>query len=429
MQIAAGDGRHTADDSGMPLCPDLRADSYHSADISSLIEKARTCVHLAEEIPDDESVLHLIEDTALKDPSLASLDAETLSRLTDRVFLALRRDLYVLDPLMEHEEVTEIMVNGIRDVFVETGGRIRKVPVSFESEQVLLEVIRRIASSVDREINELHPIVDARTLNGARVNAVYGNIALNGPVLTIRKFPPSGFTMQDLIAFGTLTEECATFLGELVRTGYNLFISGGTSSGKTTFLNVLSSYIEPDERVIVIEDSAELALRGVKDLVRMECRRTNADGRGAVDMSQLIRTSLRMRPDRIIVGEVRGAEVVDMINAMNTGHDGSLSTGHGNSVRGMLRRLESMFLQQTRFPMEAIHSQIAEGIDVIVHLGRLRDRRRVVLDVEELSLSDTGQIELNPLFTYDRKKGLVRTDNPLRNRTKWEINGGREELL
>ncbi|MBQ2064187.1 MAG: CpaF family protein [Firmicutes bacterium] len=408
---------------------DLRADSYHGADIESLIEKARTAVHLAEGISGDDAVLTIIEQTALQEPALSNLDAETLSRLTDRIFLALRRDLYVLDPLMENENVTEIMVNGPEEVFVEIEGRIQRVPVSFESESALLEVIRRIASRVGREINELHPIVDARTKEGSRVNAVYGNIALNGPVLTIRKFPPSGYTMADLIAFGTLTEECASYLGELVRTGYNLFISGGTSSGKTTFLNVLSEFIEPDERVIVIEDSAELALRGVPDLVRMECRRMNAEGKGAVDMSQLIRTSLRMRPDRIIVGEVRGAEVVDMINAMNTGHDGSLSTGHGNSVRGMLRRLESMFLQQTRFPIEAIRSQIAEGIDVIVHLGRLRDRRRVVLDVEELYLSESGQIELNPLFSFDREKGLCRTDHPLRDRTKWERNGGREVFV
>ena len=202
-----------------------------------------------------------------------------------------------------------------------------------------------------------------------------------------------------------------------------------SAQSETTFLNVLSDYIAPDERVIVIEDSAELALRGLEDLVRLECRRQNTEGKGAVGMSQLIRTSLRMRPDRIIVGEVRGAEVVDMINAMNTGHDGSLSTGHGNSVQGMLRRLESMFLQETAFPLEAIRSQIAEGIDVIVHLGRLRDHRRVVLDVEELYLSENGQIALHPLFTYDRTKGLVRTGNTLRDRTKWERNGGSMEWM
>ena len=408
---------------------DLRADSYQGADLPVLIGRARSAVHLSEDADGDDGARAAIEQTLLADASCALLDTVTLSRLTDRIFYALRRDLYVLDPLMEQESITEIMVNGIGDVFIETAGQIYRVPVSFESEQALLEVIRRVASAVDREINELHPIVDARTAGGARVNAVYGNIALNGPVLTIRKFPANGYTMADLIRFGTLTEECAAFLGELVRTGYNLFISGGTSSGKTTFLNVLSEFIEPDERVIVIEDSAELAIRGIEDLVRLECRRQNTEGKGAVGMSQLIRTSLRMRPDRIIVGEVRGAEVVDMINAMNTGHDGSLSTGHGNSVQGMLRRLESMFLQETDFPLEAIRSQIAEGIDVIVHLGRLRDRRRVVLDVEELYLSEAGQIALHPLFTYDRTNGLVRTGNTLRDRTKWELNGGRLEWL
>lgn len=408
---------------------DLRADSYQGADLPALIGSARSAVHVSEHADTDEGARAVIEDVLISDASCALLDTETLARLTDRIFYALRRDLYILDPLMEQEAVTEIMVNGTGDVFVETAGQILRVPVSFESEQALLEVIRRVAAAVDREINELHPIVDARTADGARVNAVYGNIALNGPVLTIRKFPQSGYTMADLIRFGTVTEECAAFLGELVRTGYNLFISGGTSSGKTTFLNVLSDYIAPDERVIVIEDSAELALRGLEDLVRLECRRQNTEGKGAVGMSQLIRTSLRMRPDRIIVGEVRGAEVVDMINAMNTGHDGSLSTGHGNSVQGMLRRLESMFLQETAFPLEAIRSQIAEGIDVIVHLGRLRDHRRVVLDVEELYLSENGQIALHPLFTYDRTKGLVRTGNTLRDRTKWERNGGSMEWM
>jgi pilus assembly protein CpaF len=408
---------------------DLRADSYQGADLPALIGSARSAVHVSEHADTDEGARAVIEDVLISDASCALLDTETLARLTDRIFYALRRDLYILDPLMEQEAVTEIMVNGTGDVFVETAGQILRVPVSFESEQALLEVIRRVAAAVDREINELHPIVDARTAGGARVNAVYGNIALNGPVLTIRKFPQSGYTMADLIRFGTVTEECAAFLGELVRTGYNLFISGGTSSGKTTFLNVLSDYIAPDERVIVIEDSAELALRGLEDLVRLECRRQNTEGKGAVGMSQLIRTSLRMRPDRIIVGEVRGAEVVDMINAMNTGHDGSLSTGHGNSVQGMLRRLESMFLQETAFPLEAIRSQIADVIDVIVHLGRLRDHRRVGLDVEELYLSENGQIALHPLFTYDRTKGLVRTGNTLRDRTKWERNGGSMEWM
>ena len=407
----------------------LLADSYADADLPLLISRARTAVHLAGEGTADEDVVETIASTILAEDSCRAIDTETLLRLTERVFLALRRDLYVLDPLARQEDITEIMVNGPQDVFVETAGRIRRVPVSFESEQVLIEVIRRLASSVDREINELHPIVDARTRDGARVNAVYGNIALGGPVLTIRKFPKSGYRMDDLIRFGTLTEECAAFLGELVRTGYNLFISGGTSSGKTTFLNVLSEFIDPEERVIVIEDSAELAIRGVDNLIRMECRRQNTEGKGAVGMSQLIRTSLRMRPDRIIVGEVRGGEVVDMINAMNTGHDGSLSTGHGNSVQGMLRRLESMFLQETDFPMEAIRSQIAEGIDVIVHLGRLRDRRRVVLDVAELFLQENGQIGCSRLFRYDREKGLLRTGQPLLDRTKWELNGGREDLL
>ena len=394
-----------------------------------IIKRLREEISQTMEGADDAQIYEYIEEKILGMEELSEKSAEECSYLVQYVFHALRSDLSILQPYLEDEEVAEIMVNGREKIFVERKGKLQRVPIAFEDLEELEEVVRRAAARVHKEINELHPIVDARTAGGARVNAVYGNIALNGPVLTIRKFPQSGYTMADLIRFGTVTEECAAFLGELVRTGYNLFISGGTSSGKTTFLNVLSDYIAPDERVIVIEDSAELALRGLEDLVRLECRRQNTEGKGAVGMSQLIRTSLRMRPDRIIVGEVRGAEVVDMINAMNTGHDGSLSTGHGNSVQGMLRRLESMFLQETAFPLEAIRSQIAEGIDVIVHLGRLRDHRRVVLDVEELYLSENGQIALHPLYIYDRTKGLVRTGNTLRDRTKWERNGGSMEWM
>lgn len=394
-----------------------------SARWEALIEEGRTAVHLLAGEVDDAAALAAIEEALLMSDLCRDAGASEMAGLVERVFLALRRDLYILDPLMARDDVTEIMVNGAGKIFIEDGVGMHRYPLAFESEKALMEVIRRLASSVDREINELHPIVDARTADGARVNAVYGNIALDGPALTIRRFPAVNYTMEDLIAFGTVTKECASFLEELVRRRYNLFISGGTSSGKTTFLNVLSEAIPAEERVVVIEDSAELRIRSVNNLVRLECRKQNREGRGAVGMEDLIRTSLRMRPDRIIVGEVRGAEVVDMINAMNTGHDGSLSTGHGNSVRGMLRRLESMFLQGTSFPLEAIRAQIAEGIDLIVHLGRLADGRRVVLEVAEVRPAEDGRIVSAPLFLFDRERGLEKTGDKLQHRIKWDLNG------
>jgi len=328
-----------------------------------------------------------------------------------------------LQPYVDDDEISEIMVNGKDDIFIERKGKIEKSEAYFEKVEDLEEVIRRICAKVYREINELNPIVDARLASGARVNAVYKNIAINGPILTIRKFPKKEITMDMLIRNGSLTEEAAVYLKKLVISGYNIFVSGGTSSGKTTFLNVLSSYIPKDERVIVIEDSAELQINEVKNIVRLECRNANVQGKGKVDMKQLIKTSLMMRPDRIIVGEVRGEEVLDMIQAMNTGHDGSLSTGHGNSIEGMLRRLESMFLQAADFPIEAIRAQIAEGIDIIVHMGRLSDKSRKVLEIAEIKTFDGKNILLNPLFKYKANAGLVKSENSLFNRGKLELKG------
>jgi len=295
------------------------------------------------------------------------------------------------------------------------------VPENFDTVEALEEVIRRLAAGVQREINELNPIVDARLPDGSRVNAVYKNVAINGPILTIRKFPKKYITMENLIANGTIPKPAADFLGELVKQGYNILISGGTSSGKTTFLNVLSHYIPENERVIVIEDSAELQIPNIHNIVRLECRNANLQGRGEVTMEQLIKTSLRMRPDRIIVGEIRGKEVLDMIQAMNTGHDGSLCTGHGNSVQGMLRRLEAMFLQATPFPIEAIRSQIAEAIDIMVHLGRFQQGQRRVLEICELSGLQEEDYRLNPLFSYSKEEGLVATGNDIKKAKKlWE---------
>jgi pilus assembly protein CpaF len=329
----------------------------------------------------------------------------------------------LLQPLADDVDVSEIMVNGKDDVFIERRGHIERVDQRFESTEELEEIIRRIAARVHREINELSPILDARLEDGSRVNAIYKNVALGGPILTIRRFPETGIRMEDLLSFGSITEEAANFLSVLVECAYNIFISGGTSSGKTTFLNALAGFIPSEERIITIEDSAELQIRGIDNLVRMECRGANAQGRGEINMRQLIRASLRMRPNRIIVGEVRGEEVLDMIQAMNTGHAGSLSTGHGNSPKGMLYRLEAMFLQAADFPVAAIRRQITEGLDVMVHLGRLPNGRRTVLDISEIAGMVDGEIELNPLFFYDADKGLRRAENTLIDRTKLEIKG------
>ena len=374
----------------------------------------------AGEITDDEALL-MIENHVLETGKFSLYSVHEKSEIIKRVFCALRKDLDILQQYADDDEISEIMVNGKDDIFLERRGKIEKANVFFEKTEDLEEVIRRICAKVHREINELNPIVDARLANGSRVNAVYKNIAINGPILTIRKFPKKEITMEMLITNETISDEAADFMRKLIVAGYNIFVSGGTSSGKTTFLNVLSAYIPKEERVIVIEDSAELQINEIRNIVRLECRNANVQGKGKVDMKQLIKTSLRMRPDRIIVGEVRGEEVLDMIQAMNTGHDGSLSTGHGNSIEGMLRRLESMFLQAADFPIEAIRSQIAEGIDIIVHMGRLSDKSRKVLEIAEIRGFDGSNILINQLFKYKINKGLVRSENELFNIEKLEL--------
>ncbi|MEG0829032.1 MAG: CpaF family protein [Anaerovoracaceae bacterium] len=389
----------------------------------TLTAEIRDILTYKEEEITDEEVLKLIEEHVLRDDQLAMYSYKENAQLIGRVFNAIRRDLDILQPFVEDIQVSEIMVNGKDHIFVEKMGTLQKVDITFDSTEDLEELIRRIASKVHREINEMNPIVDARLEDGSRVNAVYKNIALGGPILTIRKFPEKAINMKTLIDNGSITKEAAEFLRIIVKAGYNCFISGGTSSGKTTFLNVLSNYIPSSERVIVIEDSAELQIRQIENLIRMECKNANVQGKGQITMEQLIKTSLRMRPDRIIVGEVRGKEVMDMISAMNTGHDGSLSTGHGNSINGMLRRLESMFLQAADFPIDAIRSQIAEGLDLIIHLGRLPDGSRKVLEIAEILDLKDGVIQINSLFKYKAKTGLKMTGNVIVNREKLELKG------
>ena len=399
--------------------------NYSKADVKEYIQDIRLLLTESVEEMTDERALDIIEDYVFSQERSSSCSFRDNTAFIERLFLSLRCEMDILQPLIDDRSISEIMVNGPDRIFVEREGMITQVPACFDSVEDLQELIRRIAGRVHREINELNPIVDARLSDGSRVNAVYGNIALNGPILTIRKFPERVMTMGDFIRNGTISLEGARMLSVLVRCGYNCFVSGGTSSGKTTMLNVLAQLIPSGERVIVIEDSAELQITQISNIVRMECRSPNTSGRGQVDMTHLVRASLRMRPDRIIVGEVRGGEVFDMINAMNTGHAGSLSTGHANSISGMLKRLEAMFMQAVDFPVEAIRAQISEGIDIMIHMSRMRDGSRRVVEIAELAEVRDGQIRTNCLY---RAEGGM-TGSKLLHREKLMIGDVDEEEL
>lgn len=351
------------------------------------------------EQPDDE-VMEIIDEVLLEEQLLRLLPVSESHRLRTELFYSLRR-LDILQSLIEDTEITEIMINGPGNIFIERAGRLQELDMGFESEEKLQDVIQQIVAGCNRAVNEASPIVDARLSSGARVNIVMNPVALNGPIVTIRRFPDTPITMEELIRWESLSREAAEFLQQLVRAGYNIFISGGTGSGKTTFLNVLSGYIPAWERVITIEDSAELQLQGLRNLVRLETRNGNVEGCREISIRDLIRASLRMRPDRIIVGEVRGAEAVDMMQCLNTGHDGSMSTGHANSARDMLSRLENMILMGMDIPLPAIKKQIVSGIDIIVHLGRLRDRSRKVLEISEVMECEDSIIRLNPLYRFE----------------------------
>ena len=356
-------------------------------------------IDFSREVPDSE-VLDLIDrPLTLSGSDSLLLTLEEKKRLRQDLFHSIRR-MDVLQDLMEDPEVTEIMVNGPDNIFIEKAGRLFRYPGNFSSAQKLDDVIQQIVGASNRVVNTSSPIVDCRLSNGDRVNVVLNPIAVNGPILTIRRFPQNPITMDDLLRFGSIPEDIARFLGKCVRAGLNIFISGGTGSGKTTFLNVLSDCIDPGERVITIEDNAELQIRHVPNLVQMEARNANVEGCRPISIRELIKASLRMRPDRIVVGEVRGAEAIDMIQAMNTGHDGSMSTGHANSAQDMLARLETMILMGMDLPVSAIRGQLASGIDLIVHLGRLRDRSRKLLEVAEVLGIEEGQIRLSTLYRF-----------------------------
>ena len=364
----------------------------------------------------DQELYDLIDRTIQETGRQMYLPLKERLWLRSSLYDSFRR-LDILQELIDDPEVTEIMVNGAGRIFVEKHGRMELWDRRFEAVEQLEDIIQQIVSRVNRVVNVSSPIVDARLEDGSRVHVVLPPVALDGPAVTIRKFPEP-ITMEKLLKYGALTQEAAEFLRRLVEARYNIFISGGTSSGKTTFLNALSAFIPRGERVITIEDSAELQIVHVPNLVRLETRNANTEGEGEVTMSQLIRAALRMRPDRIIVGQVRGKETLDMLQAMNTGHDGSLSTGHGNSARDMLSRLETMVLMAAELPLEAIRQQISSAVDVMVHLGRLRDGSRKVLSISEIGGWENGNIQLRDLFFYSREKGRLEKTGEIENREK-----------
>lgn len=380
----------------------------------------------------DEELESEIEQIVINRTGNNYLPIEQKVAIIEQIYSSIR-GFGLLDSIIKDDEITEVMINGPENIFIEKNGNLIELDNKFESKRRLEDIIQRIVGLAGREVNQANPIVDTRLPDGSRVNVVLEPIALNGPILTIRKFSKTPMTIEKLIKYGSITEEIAQKLELMVRAKYNIFISGGTGSGKTTFLNALSNYIPKNERIITIEDSAELQITEIKNLVTMETRNANSTGSGQITIRDLIKTSLRMRPERIVVGEVRGAEALDMLQAMNTGHDGSLSTGHANSTKDMLSRLETMVLSGSPgLPLEAIRQQIASAVDIIIHLSRLRDKTRKTMEITEIVGMDNGQIKLNQLYTFEEDEestlekvsgSLTRTNNPLINDDKLRLAG------
>ena len=368
----------------------------------------------------DEDIAGMIDEKIMERNGRQELSLKERLKLQRELFDSFRR-LDILQELVDDPGITEIMVNGPEEIFVESGGEIgRWGGGTFESKEQLVDLIQQIVGRVNRIVNTSSPIVSARLENGSRVQVVLEPVALNGPILTIRKFPER-ITMERLIQYGSISVEAAEFLKAIIIARYNIFVSGGTGAGKTTFLNALSEFIPEDERVITIEDSAELQLPHIVNLVRLETRDANAEGEGAIGIDELIRASLRLRPDRIIIGEVRGKETADLLQAMNTGHDGSFSSGHGNSVRDMLSRLETMVLMGMDLPLGAIRSQIASAVDIMVHVARQRDKSRKVVAIEEVTGIENGEIVLHPLFTF--MDGRLEKTGNIKNSEKLKLAG------
>ena len=389
--------------------------------IQEIVSKVKT--YITENLPlskiSDEDLEEQTEELVRQRIGDEYFSIEQIVEMVRQVYSSIR-GLGLLDSIIADDSITEVMINGHESIFIEKNGKLTKLDRKFESQRRLEDVIQRVVGLAGREVNQANPIVDTRLPDGSRVNVVLPPIALCGPTMTIRKFSKTPMTIEKLIQYGSITKEIADKLELLVKAKYNIFISGGTGSGKTTFLNALSNYIPKDERVITIEDSAELQIKGVDNLVSMETRNANAAGAGQITIRDLIKSSLRMRPERIVVGEVRGGEALDMLQAMNTGHDGSLSTGHANSTDDMLSRLETMVLQGAAgLPLEAIRQQIASAVDIIIHLSRLRDHSRKTMEITEIIGYEDGKIILNPLYIFeeDEKTTLEKVSGSL-NRTK-----------
>lgn len=367
-----------------------------------LKQKLKECVleriDMAVEFSDEE-IFDIIDEEMLCLSKQSHIGLREKGILRKEIFNSIRR-LDILQELIEDSSITEIMINGPNHIFIEREGALYEWNKAFESREKLEDVIQQIVAASNRIVNEASPIVDARLKDGSRVNIVLYPIAIEGPIITIRKFSKEVMNMNQLLQIGTINQEAADFLKKMVQCRYNIFISGGTGAGKTTFLNVLANYIPQQERIITIEDSAELQISNIKNLVRMEVRNANMEGEHEVTIRDLVKTSLRLRPDRIIIGEVRDAVVIDLLSAYNTGHDGSLSTGHANSSVDMLNRLETLVLMGMTIPLRAVRKQIASAIDLIIHLGRLRDRSRRVLEIVEVLDCIDGEIEINPLFIF-----------------------------
>lgn len=376
----------------------------------------------------DEEIADIIDEIILKRSREQYMSTATKLTLKQELFNAIRR-LDVLQELIDDKNISEIMVNGAGSIFYEKSGRIYKFEKSFDSAQKLEDVIQQIVARANRHVNEASPIVDTSLADGSRVNIVLKPVALNGPILTIRKFPENAITMEKLIAWEAISTEAAGVLEKLVQAGYNIFVSGGTGTGKTTLLNALAGYIPKDERVITIEDTAELQIHGVKNLVRLEVRNSTADGEYEITIRDLIKSALRMRPDRIIVGEIRGAEAIDMLQAMNTGHDGSLSTGHANSIEDMLSRIETMVMMGTDIPIQAIRKQIASSVDIIVQLGRLRDKSRRVVEIAELGGVCDGEIIINSLYKFKEDEVMENGKDVMMIREEGNYEGGAKRVL
>jgi Flp pilus assembly protein, ATPase CpaF len=365
----------------------------------------------------DEEILEKIDELLIGNNNIGYIPLNHKVQLRQELFDSIRK-LDVLQELIDNPEVTEIMVNGYQTIFVEVEGRIKKWNKQFTSQEKLDDVIQQIAGRCNRVVNENKPIVDARLENGARVNIVISPAALNGPIITIRRFPDVPITMERLIELGSITKEAAKFLEDLVAARYSIFIGGGTSAGKTTFLNALSNYIPKNERIITIEDNAELQIQGVDNLVKLEAKEANMEGNREISIRELIKTALRMRPSRIIIGEVRSEEAIDLLQAWNTGHEGSLGTAHANSSWDMISRLETMVLTGMALPLEAIRRQIASGIDIMVHLGQTDNGKRRVLEIVEVTGFTNGEVTVNPLFRWDYQQKKLCAVNKLINTQK-----------